>query len=151
MKIVDYFEYINKKDILKQIKECDWRAAKFLYDLLLNKKFKDTLGDNATLFVMLDENNNLVSFISLSDRDCIDDPTKTCWVGFIYTIPKYRGNRYSEKMINYACERAKEKGNKIVYVGTNRIGLYEKYGFTYLENNMDIYGENSRIYYKLLK
>lgn len=29
------------------------------------------------------------------------DESMKSWVGFVYTFPEYRGNRYSEKLINY--------------------------------------------------
>lgn len=72
------------------------------------------------------------------------------WIGFVFTFPEYRGNRYSGQLIQHACEYGKNKGDKVVYIATDHIGLYEKYGFEYKENRIDIYNENSRIYYKNL-
>jgi len=33
-----------------------------------------------------------------------------------------------------------------VYLATDHIGLYEKYGFEYFENRVSVYGEDSRVY-----
>lgn len=41
---------------------------------------------------------------------------------------------------------AARHGAKQVYICTDHVGLYEKYGFTYLENHVSIYGQDSRVY-----
>ena len=47
----------------------------------------------------------------------------------------------------FRCEEiASEKGISQIYICTDHIGLYEKYGFTYIESRADIYGGDSRIY-----
>lgn len=145
MKIFDYFDLKDTKWIDK-IRCCNWKAAGFLADLLLNNKFHQTLGDGK-LFIMT-EGENIVSFCTLTQRDCIDDESLFLWVGFVFTSPEYRGKRYSGEIIEFACEEAKKQGYDKVYIATDHIGLYEKYGFTYLESRIDIYGEESRIYYK---
>ena len=62
----------------------------------------------------------------------------------------YRGHRYSGVVIDYACNKAKEQGFDTVYLATDHIGLYEKYGFSYIESRMDVYNEMSRIYCRKL-
>lgn len=133
--------------LANKIDKCDWNAAKFLAKLLKNNQLTKVLGANSLVFVLMD-NDNLVSFLTLSDQDCIIDPTKKCWIGFVYTDVKYRGNRYSELLINVAINVAKINNHNIIYLATNHIGLYEKYGFEYLESKIDVYGELSRIYFK---
>ena len=69
----------------------------------------------------------------------------------MFTAPEYRGNRYSGKLIEYACGKAKMQGFDKVYIATDHIGLYEKYGFEYTESRVDIYNEESRIYCRKLR
>lgn len=38
MKILEYFSTENKEYWLSRIKECDWRAGQFFYQLLKNQK-----------------------------------------------------------------------------------------------------------------
>ncbi len=99
---------------------------------------------------LLTEGDTLVSFITLSERDCISvsECAKTPWLGFFHTAPEYRGKRLGKMLIDHACDCAHEKGYHRIYIATDHIGLYEKYGFTYLKNATDIYGEDSRVYYK---
>ena len=87
MEIFDYF--INeKRSWIDKIRACDWRAAKFLADLLEQNKFHNVLG-NGSLFIMAD-GEKLVSFCTLTHRDCIKDDSLFPWVGFVFTAPYYR-------------------------------------------------------------
>jgi N-acetylglutamate synthase-like GNAT family acetyltransferase len=44
---------------------------------------------------------------------------------------------------------AKEQNINSVYVSTDQIGLYEKYGFEYIKDMETIYGDISRVYVPL--
>ncbi len=145
MLLFDYFS-AERQNWIDQIRVCDWRAAKFLAEMLAQGDFHKALG-NGSLFIMAD-GEQLVSFCTLTQRDCIKDDALFPWIGFVFTAPEYRGNRYSGKIITYACDEAKKMGYQKVYLATDHVGLYEKYGFTYLESRTDIYGEESRIYCK---
>lgn len=145
MDIFDYFSN-EQRGWIKKIRACDWRAAKFLADLLEQNKFHNVLG-NGSLFIMVD-GEKLVSFCTLTQRDCIKDDDMYPWVGFVFTAPDYRGKRYSGEVIEAACKRALDQNFDKVYLATDHVGLYEKYGFTYLESRTDIYGEESRIYFR---
>lgn len=147
MNILNYFECENKEKWIEKIRACDWSAAKFLADLLENDKFSEVL--DGELYILAD-NENLVSFCTLTKRDCIDDSSLYPWIGFVYTKDEYRGNRYSKVLIDFACKRAKEQDFDKVYLATDHIGFYEKYGFEYVETRTDIYNEQSRIYVKNL-
>ncbi|MBQ8176697.1 MAG: GNAT family N-acetyltransferase [Oscillospiraceae bacterium] len=148
MEIFDYFSN-EQRSWIEKIRSCDWRAAKFLADLLEQDRFHNVLG-NGSLFILAD-GEKLVSFCTLTSRDCIKDDDLFPWVGFVFTAPEYRGKRYSGEVIEAACKKALRQGFDKVYLATDHVGLYEKYGFTYMESHTDIYGEESRIYSKKLK
>lgn len=144
MKILDFFALTDKSAWAGKIGKCDWKAAEFLADLLRNGKFHELLG-NGSLYILAD-GESLVSFCTLTERDCIDDRTLYPWIGFVFTAPDYRGKRCSGEVISYALRKAEEQGYDTVYLATDHIGLYERYGFSYMESRTDIYGEESRIY-----
>lgn len=145
MEIIEYFKN-QDKDWIDKIRKCDWGSAWFLADLLEREKFQETVG-GGELFIMAD-GDRLAAFATLANKDCINDDSLFPWVGFVFTAPEYRGHRYSGEVIDYACSKAKNQGYNKVYIATDHIGFYEKYGFTYIENRIDIYGEDGRIYYK---
>ena len=149
MKILDSKDSQEQKKWIEKIRECDWGAAKFLAELLEQDKFYEMTGDGS-LIIMTDE-ENIVSFCTLTKKDCIDDDALFPWIGFVFTAPEYRGNRYSGELVKYACDKAKEQGFENVYIATDHTGLYEKYGFTYIESRVDISNDMSRIYCRKLK
>ncbi len=108
------------------------------------------LGGEGELFVMLD-GENLVSFLTLTKQDVVIDESMYPWIGFVFTVPEFRGHRYSEKLMNHAEEVAKCKGFDKVYVATDHIGLYEKFGYEYLENRIGYWGDDNRVLCKNLK
>ena len=143
MQIIDYFHTDNQPHWLAAIAENEWRAAKFLAELLEKNEFHSAVG-KGTVY-LLTEGDKLVSFLTLAEHDCVEAPYGP-WIGFVHTAPEYRGHRHVGRLIDHACAAAKEHGAAQVYLCTDHIGLYEKYGFTYLENRVSIYGEDSRIY-----
>ena len=146
MTIFKYHENENKPHWIAEIRECDWSAAKFLADILEQNTFDSLLG-GGQLLVMAD-GDKLVGFCTLTQNDCVKDDSLFPWIGFLFVNEAYRGHRYSQDLIERARLIATEQGYSRVYLATDHIGFYEKYGFTYLENRIDIYDEDSRIYYK---
>ena len=145
MEVIQYGLCLEKDKYLSQIENSEWRAAKYLVTLLKENRLQDELGGWAKLFLLID-GDALVSFVTFSAQDCISDFNLTPWFGFLHTRPEYRGNHYGKLLIDRVCDFARIDGYKSVYIATDHIGLYEKYGFSYLENRIDNWGVDSRIY-----
>lgn len=148
--ITEYSSITNKEHVLAQIRNCDWAAAKFLAVLLEENRMESVLGGWAKLFLLID-GERLVSFVTLSCQDCVDDKSLTPWFGFLFTVPCHRGKGYAPTLLRHALKAARQMGYSVAYLATDHEGLYEKYGFTYLQTRTDIYNERSRVYtYNLL-
>lgn len=146
MNVINFYESDDQQALIEKIEHGDWRAAKFLAKLLREGTFQQAVG-GGTVYLLMD-GENIVSFVTLTRQDCVADDALYPWLGFFYTFPEYRGHRYGGQLLAYAAEEVKKRGCKQVYLATDHVGLYEKYGFNYLENRVDIYGEDSRIYRK---
>ena len=144
MEIISYFNSSNKQTLIDLIEGCDWGAAKFLATLLKEDRFFEMLGGEGDTYLLMD-GDKLVSFLTLTKQDVIRDESLFPWIGFVFTQPEYRGHRYSETLMNYAENVAKQQGHTHVYVATDHVGLYEKYGYEYLENRIGYWGEESRV------
>ncbi len=149
MKVIDYFSAENQPYWLSKIKESDWGAGQYLYALLNDKTLKSLVGEN-TRVLMLVEGEELISFCTFAEKDDIQPTELTPWIGFVYTFPQYRGNHYSGKLLSYAEELAKAEGIKNIYISTNHVGLYEKFGYEFFDIMKDIEGEDSRVYVRRL-
>lgn len=148
MQIIEYFMSDNQPHWLDAIADNEWRAAKYLAKRLASGGFHDEFGKGTVC--LLTEGDKLISFLTLTERDCIDAPEYAPWIGFVHTAPEYRGQRYIGRLIDHACTVAREHGAQRVYLATDHAGLYEKYGFIYLENRLDHDGEDSRVYVRVL-
>ena len=147
MQIIELLSLENKSRYVDNLKNCEWVAAKFLANLIEEDKLEEMCGPNPKVLMLLD-GENIVSFSTYVFQDEIRDETLFPWVGFVYTFPKYRGNRCFGILLNHIVKLAKEDGYNKIFVSTNEVGLYEKYGFMYFCNMLDITGNDSRIYCK---
>lgn len=145
MKISEYFESGMRPEFMDALKRCEWDAAKFLVKLIEENSFGKTLGSDGKLF-FLSDGKDVVSFLTLTTQDCIVAPDKFPWIGFVYTFPQYRGHRYAGILLDHARKAAAGRGFPFVFLATDYTGVYEKYGFRYLENRKCIHETNSRIY-----
>ena len=100
MKIIDYFHSEDQAHWLAAIAENEWRAAKYLARLLASGGFHQEVGKGA--LYLLTEGETLISFLTLTERDCIDAPEYAPWIGFVHTAPEYRGHRHIGKLIEHA-------------------------------------------------
>ena len=149
MEILEYFTSEDKEHWLSEIGKSDWGAGKFLHRLLKEEKLKETVGESAKVLLLTD-GEKLVSFCTFAEKDDIQPTKLTPWVGWVYTFPEYRGNRFAGKLLEHAEKLAKEEGIKNIYISTNHVGLYEKYGFEFYKTMKDVDGEDSRVYIKRL-
>jgi len=142
---MEIIEFKNEQYVIDYFRNCTWGAAKFLYKLIDEKKVEEVLGENTKIIALVDE-QKVISFATYAKRDCILDDKLFPWIGFVYTDKDYRGKRFSQQVINYIINKATIDGFSNVYLATDHIGFYEKYGFEYVEDRLDIYNEVSRIY-----
>lgn len=150
MRIIEYFETENKVPLLAQLENVDWSAARFLVSLIREGTFSDTLGGWGRLYLLMD-GQRLVSFATLAGQDSVRDESLGPWIGFVYTDPEYRGRRCAGQLLSHAEAAAAGMGYVRVCIATDHVGLYEKYGYTYLENRVDCWGSDQRVLFKALR
>lgn len=147
MQIIDYFNCSNPEYWLCQIEKSDWSAGQYLYRLLSENNFKNAVGENSKV-LMLTDGNELISFCTYAEKDDIQPTALTPWIGFVYTFPQYRGHRYVRKLFREIENLAKSENVHDIYISTNHMGLYEKYGCEFYQIMNDMNGEPSRVYRK---
>lgn len=145
MKIIEYYETENKDHWLGKISQSDWRAGKYLWKLLDENKLRETIGETARVLMLVQE-DELISFCTLAPYDEIQPTDLSPWVGFVYTFPEYRGNRYIGKLLKHAERLAFDMGKEAVYISTDHIGLYEKFGYKFLKTEKPFTAKKTRGY-----
>ena len=82
--------------------------------------------------ILLDD-NNLVGFISLFEKDGEREDLKP-WYATMFVKKEYRGKGYSKILNDAILNEAKTRGFKRVYLKTDLINYYEKFGAIYMED-----------------
>ena len=63
---------------------------------------------------------------------------------------EYRGNRLSQKLIQYAMDYLKTVGFDKVHIVSDHENLYEKYGFHVIDRKIAPWGSEEKIYMQKL-
>lgn len=103
----------------------------------INKKISkiiDNLDNPLYCKLVLFDDNILIGFISIfpSDGDVRKDLFP--WYATMYVKKQFRGKGYSRILNDAILEEAKKRGFKKLYLKTNLINYYEKFGAVFLEN-----------------
>lgn len=134
--IKEKIEYIKEVSELTQ-KEWGTFSSEAEFNEKVEKKIekiKSNLDriDYCKLILLDDE--DLVGFISIFPTDGEERKELTPWYATMFIKKEYRGKGYSKILNNEILEEAKKRGFNKVYLKTNLINYYEKFGAKYLEN-----------------
>ena len=150
MRVINYFESDRTDHWLSEIKRADWAAAELLYRLLSQGEFFGATGEGSKVLLLTD-GDELVSFCTYAKRDDIQPTELSPWMGFVFTFPEHRGHHYVGLLMEEVERLAKKDSVSAVYVSTDHVGLYEKYGCTFKAEMKDISGGLSRVYVKKIE
>ena len=106
--------------------------------------------DWETMFVALVD-GKIVGMGSIAKTDYYPLPEIYPWVSSLFVTEAYRGKRISQKLVDYTNDYAKSLGFERTYIPSEHVGLYEKYGYTYLKDIVNYGGGVDRLYVKELK
>ena len=76
-------------------------------------------------------NNQIIGGLGVIDNDFHDRVDLTPNVCAVYTEEDYRNQKIAGTLLNKAVEDLRSKGISPVYLVTNHIGFYEKYGWEF--------------------
>lgn len=143
MKIINITN--NTKYLKEYIALCylEWsEKEKELTEYIDYKLRKLKIENNIILILGLVDHNKLVGFISLLKKDGDCEVKLTPWYATMYVKKEYRGRGYSKILNDALLEKSKRLGYTKVYLKSNLINYYEKFGAIYikkLENGESLY------------
>lgn len=97
---------------------------------------------------LLCDGDRAVGCAGLIANDFISRMDLYPWACALYVEPTHRGHRYGSLLLEKASADARAAGFPGLYLCTDHIGYYERYGFEYLGTGYHPWGESSRIYGK---
>lgn len=124
---------------------CSWSAGKSLS----NEMKKHSFSDWERVIVCF-EDEDICGYCTVAKNDCISNVPYTPYIGYIFVGEPYRGNRISQKMIEFAMRYLKSIGFDRVHIVSDHENLYEKYGFTVIDRKVAPWGEVEKIYMRKL-
>ncbi len=95
---------------------------------------------------LLEKDTKIIGCAGLITNDFISRGDLYPWICGIYIDEKHRGNAYGTLLIDKAKRDSKKFGYKYLYLCTEHIGYYEKYGFEYIGQGYHPWEAESRIY-----
>lgn len=95
---------------------------------------------------VLREDGRIIACAGLITNDFISRMDLYPWLCALYVEPEYRGRALGAVLMDRCKTDAARFGFKDLYLCTDHIGYYEKYGFEYIAEGYHPWGESSRIY-----
>lgn len=143
MKIINITN--NTKYLKEYIALCylEWSEKEKELTEYIDYKLRKLKIENNIIFILgLVDHNKLVGFISFLKKDGDCEVKLTPWYATMYVKKEYRGRGYSRILNDALLEKSKRLGYTKVYLKSNLINYYEKFGAIYikkLENGESLY------------
>ena len=141
--MLQIFNIREKQEYLREVAELtqkEWgikTSSKKEFEEKINKKISKIINnfDNPLYCkLVLLEDDILIGFISIFPTDGDERKDLSPWYATMYVKEEFRGKGYSKILNNAILEEAKKRGFTKLYLKTNLINYYEKFGAIYLGN-----------------
>ena len=117
----------------------EWGQAGLTKEQFNNKvikkieKIKNSFENKFYCKLILVENNTLIGFISIFPTDGEERKDLSPWYATMFVKEEYRGNGYSKILNNAILSEARKRGFRKLYLKTDLVNYYEKFGAVYLD------------------
>ena len=133
--------------LLEFVKNFSWNDVKeHTVRVIKNWEFEEW----ETPFVAM-ANGSIVGMGTIMKSDYYPLPEIYPWVSTLFVSEEYRGHRISKKLIDFANDYAKGIGFDSTYIPSEHMGLYEKYGYSYIKDIINYGGDTDHLYAKKLR
>ncbi len=136
--LIDNLKYIEEVAILEYNEWADDPNKN--YEIRIKnkiEKMKKQLQNREIYKLILLNDDILVGFISIFEKDSDELKYLTPWYSTMYVKKEYRGKGYSRILNNEIIKKAKSLNMKYLYLKTELKNYYEKFGAIYIKNIND--------------
>ncbi|MBO4355942.1 MAG: GNAT family N-acetyltransferase [Clostridia bacterium] len=130
--------------LLTYVEDCSWVEVKeHIAEMIRSWAFSDW----ETMFAAILD-GKIVGMAAVLKTDYYPLPEICPWVSCIFVSEEYRGQKISGDLITYANLYLKKNGFTRSYIPSESLGLYERYGYTYLKDIINYGGGTDRLFVK---
>lgn len=129
--------------LITYAKNCGWAAGPHLAEILEKNAFTDWESAFAAI-----ADGQIAGFCTFMKTDYYPENRYSPWISSIFVDEQYRGKRLSAQMIQTVIEYAKQQQFSCVYIPSDMIGFYEKYGFEKIDQLENYAGDMDYIFKK---
>lgn len=136
MKIKNIMDDIKHLEEYAKICQVTWGKKKTDEELkkYTKEKVKRILKEDKVISILgLLDNDKLIGFISLFKYDGDEMKNLTPWYATMYVKKEYRNKGYSKILNDAILNEAKKKGYDRIYLKSNLVNYYEKFGAKYIK------------------
>lgn len=136
MKIKNIIDDIKHLEEYAKICQVTWGKKKTDEELkkYTKEKVKRILKEDKVISILgLLDNDKLIGFISLFKYDGLEMKNLTPWYATMYVKKEYRNKGYSKILNDAILNEAKKKRYDRIYLKSNLVNYYEKFGAKYIE------------------
>lgn len=136
MKIKNIMDDIKDLEEYTKICQVTWGKKKTEEELktYTKEKVKRILKEDKVISILgLLDNDKLIGFISLFKYDGDEMKNLTPWYATMYVKEEYRNKGYSKILNDAILNEAKKKGYDRIYLKSNLVNYYEKFGDKYIK------------------
>jgi GNAT superfamily N-acetyltransferase len=131
---MEIFDLKDKQEFMYEVMELElleWSDEVVDKEDRISKKidkYNKFVNENNFCKLILVDDDKLIGFISLFPFDGDEEKELTPWYATMYVKKEYRGKGYSKLLNDAILDVARNRGFKEVYLKTELINYYEKFG-----------------------
>lgn len=144
MRIISVREHPEYADVAIDYFSSKWQVPRIIYEDSIRHAI--TTPNPLPQWYLLEKDDKIIGSAGLITNDFISRMDLYPWACGLFIEEEYRGNAYGSLLLERAKRDSRKAGFKNMYLCTDHVGFYEKYGFSYVGQGYHPWGEESRIY-----
>ena len=122
-----------------------WPVSRAVYEDAIRRSI-DTPSPLPRWYLLQNEQDTIIGCYGLITNDFNSRQDLWPWICGLHVEETERGQGHGGAMLAHGIAEAMRLGFSKVYLATDHVGYYEKYGFTYIGQCYETSGEAGRVY-----